>query len=360
MTKKPGDKPQSAAMPPAMRQKRSGPTIRDVARAAGVSISTVSKALNNAGSLKAETRQRVAAVAKKMGFRPNDLAQALHRGQSWTVGLISNDSFGRFTLPIMEGLEGCLAEHKIAVFMGNATDDPELERQHLEQLMGKRVDGLVVTARRSDRRSNIDLGAIDLPIIYVFAQADSPEAFTLLPDDEGGAKMATAHLAALGRKNIAHITGPEHFEAVRLRRAGYRAALDDAKLPAIDAFCLPGVWSEKWGRDAVEKLFDGDGPKPDALFCGNDQIARGAADALRERDILVPDQVAIVGFDNWDVMTDAARPPLTSIDMNLRQLGREAGERLVEMIAGKTFSGVHRLPCRLVERVSCGASQQQE
>ena len=125
-------------------------------------------------------------------------------------------------------------------------------------------------------------------------------------------------------------------------------------MPAIDGFYLSGVWSEAWGRDAVDRLFDGRLPPPDALFCGNDQIARGAADALRERGIAVPADVAIVGFDNWDVMALAARPPLTSIDMNLKALGREAGDRLIDMIAGKRVSGVQRRPCSLVVRESSG------
>ena len=115
---------------------------------------------------------------------------------------------------------------------------------------------------------------------------------------------------------------------------------------------LSGIWSETWGRDAVAQLFDGKGKRPDALFCGNDQIARGAADALRERGLSVPADVAIVGFDNWEVMTLAARPPLTSIDMNLTALGREAGESLIEMIGGKRLTGVRRRPCSLVVRQS--------
>ena len=136
---------------------RFGLTIRDVARLAGVSIGTASKALNNNGSLRQETRDRVIAAARELGFRPNDLAQSLHRGQSLTVGLISTDSFGRFTMPIMEGLEECLTDRRMAVFMCNATDDPEREAPHVESLLGKRVDGIVVTARRADRRPKLQV-----------------------------------------------------------------------------------------------------------------------------------------------------------------------------------------------------------
>src|SRR5687768_1100735 len=205
------------------RRGRGAPPIRDVARLAAVSIGTASKALNANGRLRQETRDKVIQVAREIGYRPNDLAQSLHRAKSMTVGIISNDSFGRFTLPIVEALEEQLADRGIAIFMCNATDDPERERQHLDQLLGKRIDGLVVTARRSDKRAPIGPFAHGLPVVYVFSQADDANALSLVPDDEGGARLAVDHLIGLGRRRIAHITGPERFEAVRLRRRGYLA-----------------------------------------------------------------------------------------------------------------------------------------
>ena len=138
---------------------RANPTIHDVARASKVSIGTVSKALNNNGSLRQETRERIASAAEAIGYRPNDLAQSLHRARSMTVGILSNDSFGRFAFPIVEALERRLFDDGIAVFMCNATDDPMRERRHIDQLLGKRVDGLVVTARRADRRAAIEPAA---------------------------------------------------------------------------------------------------------------------------------------------------------------------------------------------------------
>ena len=272
-----------------------------------------------------------------------------------TVGILSTDSFGRFTFPIVEALERRLFDQGIAVFMCNATDDPLRERRHIDQLLRKRVDGLVVTARRADRRAPIDC-ARGLPVIYVFSQVENPDALCLLPDDEGGAKLAVNHLVALGRRRIAHITGPETFEAVRLREKGFRAALEEAGLSARTSDCRPGRWAESWGREAVKILFSRRRAAPDALFCGNDQIARGAVEALSEMGVAVPEDVAVVGFDNWNVMTEATRPPLTSVDMNLGALGSEAGAALLEMISGRAVAGARRLPCSLVIRDSCGAS----
>ena len=334
------------------RAGRRGLTIHDVARAAEVSIGTASKALNGTGHLRQETRDKVLASARQLGYRPNDLAQSLHRARSMTVGLITNDSFGRFSFPIVEALEQKLADLGIAVFMCNATDDPEREKQHLEQLMRKRIDGLVVTARRADKRPALGSFAPGLPIVYVYSQADDENAYCLIPDDEGGARLAVDHLLSLGRKRIAHIAGPERFDAVRLRRSGYMKSLSAAGLAYDSLLYLNGPWSEAWGRDAIAKLFDGKGPKPDALFCDNDQLARGACEALRDRGIDIPKDVAIVGFDNWEVMTLASRPQLSSVDMNLSTLGRAAGEALISIMAGEELHGVRRLPCSLIIRQS--------
>ena len=325
------------------------PTIRDVARAAGVSIGTVSKALNKTGAIAPATRERVAAVAQALNFRPNALAQSLHSGLSGSIGLISNDSFGRFTMPIMEGLEAVLAPEGIGVFMCNATDDPAREQAHLDQLLAKQIDGIVVTSRRSDHRPSVRLSGLGVPVIYVFSHSDDEQALTLLPDDEGGAALAVAHLIAGGRRRIAHVAGPAHFEAVLLRQAGYAATLAGAGLEPLPV--LHGRWSEAWGRAAAAQLLHGDS-RPDAIFCGNDQIARGVADALREAGVSVPDDIALVGFDNWNVMAEASRPPLSSIDMRLTALGAEAGRRMLAMIGGQAQQGLERLPCDLVVRDS--------
>jgi len=337
------------------RQAPAQTTIHDVARLAGVSIGTVSKALNRGGKLTDETRARVQAAAKQLAFRPNAMAQSLHRGKSLSIGLISRDNFGRFAMPIMEGLEECMADQSIAVFMCNATDDPAREAHHVDSLLGKRVDGIVVTARRSDRRPKLELAANGPVVLYVYSQTDDPDTLCLVPDDEGGAFMATNHLIGLGRRRIAHVTGPEAFEAVRLRRNGYRKALRKAAMPVDDTLCLTGQWSEAWARAAVESLFQQSLKPPDAIFCGSDQIARGVADALRERGQRVPRDVALVGFDNWQILAEATRPALTTIDMNLKELGRQAGLRLIELIGGAHLRGLHRLPCSLVVRDSCGA-----
>ena len=328
-------------------------TIRDVARESGVSVSTVSKALNGNGQLRPETRTQVRSIAERLGFRPNDIAQSLLRKRTFTVGLISTDSYGRFSIPVLEGIESALEPEQISVFLCNA-DEPLRERRHVESLLAKRVDGIIVTGRRTDLRRPVDLGGASVPVVYAFAQVASRGALCLLPDDRGGARLATEHLIACGRRRIAHVTGPNTFEAVRERRGGFRAALSSAGLGCPANRVLVGSWSEAFGREAARRLI-GLRPPLDAIFCGSDQIARGLIDGLREEGVSVPDDVAVVGFDNWDVIAAATRPPITTVDMNLRQLGQQAGARLLAMVDGPQESGIERLPCSLVVRQSCGA-----
>jgi LacI family transcriptional regulator len=328
-------------------------TIRDVARESGVSVSTVSKALNGNGQLRPETRRQVRSIAERLGFRPNDIAQSLLRKRTFTVGLISTDSYGRFSIPVLEGIESALEPEQISVFLCNA-DEPQRERRHIESLLAKRVDGIIVTGRRTDLRQPVDLGGASVPVVYAFAQVASRGALCLLPDDRGGARLATEHLISCRRRHIAHVTGPNEFEAVRERREGFHAALSAAGLRCPTNRVLVGSWSEAWGREAARRLI-GLRPAPDAIFCGSDQIARGLIDGLREQGVSVPGDVAVAGFDNWDVIAAATRPPITTVDMNLRTLGQQAGARLLAMVDGPQESGIERLPCSLVVRQSCGA-----
>jgi LacI family transcriptional regulator len=155
------------------------------------------------------------------------------------------------------------------------------------------------------------------------------------------------------RRHIAHITGPESFQVVSDRAGAYGEVLSEAGLDVPADWLLRGEWSELWGHAAIDRLWSAPGPKPDGIFCGNDQIARGVIDALRERGVGVPGDVSVVGFDNWEIVAAQTRPPLTTVDMNLRELGRQAGLQLMRQINGEAFEpGLTRLPCGLIVRQS--------
>jgi LacI family transcriptional regulator len=328
-------------------------TLRDVAARAGVSTATASKALNDVGRMTEDTRQRIRQVAAAMGFRPNALAQSLIRKRSFTVGLLTNDTYGRFSLPVMAGISEALVDAGVSVFLCHVEDDPRLGQLHVQAMLDKQVDGIIATGKRVDRRLPVDLESLGVPVVYAFTRP-TPDAAAFVSDDADGAAQAIRHLIGLGRRRIVHVTGPAGFEVVQVRANAARQALKQAGLEAFAP--LIGTWSEAWGHGAVARLFGASGRRPDAIFCGNDQIARGVIDALRERGIGVPSDVAVVGFDNWEIMATATRPPLTTIDMNLTALGHEAGETLLALVEGKPVApGLRKRPCRLVVRESCGA-----
>jgi LacI family transcriptional regulator len=324
-------------------------TIRDVATLAGVSVGTASKALNGRGSLRADTVARVRQAAERLDFRPNPAARSLHSARSYTVGMITTDTIGRFSIPMLIGAEDTLGAGEMSVLLCDARDDPIREQQHLRVLLGRRVDGIIVTGRRAGTRTPIAIGPT-VPVVYAFLASTDPADCSVVPDEAGGARLAVDHLRTAGRSQIAHITGPEHHYSARVRAEAVRARLAESG----DALAVPplfGEWSEAWGRQAAGLLL-ARGLVTDALICGNDQIARGAADALREAGRRVPHDVALTGFDNWDVIALANRPPLTSIDLDLEGLGRVAAELLLRAIDGDPSPGVHLTPPKLVIRAS--------
>ncbi len=317
-----------------------------MAEAAGVSISTASKALNDTGRIGGETRERVKRIAAEIGFRPNALARGLLSKRSFTIGLLTNDTYGRFTLPVMAGISEALVDRGVSVFLCAIEDDPALGQIHVDAMLDKQVDGIIATGKRVDRSLPVDLSGLRVPVVYAFAEGP-PNSVTLRSDDAQGARLAVERLMESGRKRIAHVTGPVSFFSVRERADAYRELAGDA-MPV-----LYGAWSESWGHAAVADIWERDGEKPDAIFCGNDQIARGVIDALRERGIRVPNDVAVIGFDNWEIMAEQTRPPLTSVDMGLKAIGREAGLTVLAMAEGQEVGrGVRKLPCHLVVRES--------
>lgn len=326
-------------------------TIYDVAAAARVSTATASKALNDTGRMSAETRDRIRRVALELGFRPNSLARSLTSKRSFTVGLLTDDTYGRFTLPVMAGISEGLIDHGVSVFLCTVEDNPDLAKVHVDAMLDKQVDGIIATGKRIDKPLPVDLSHLSVPVVYALTEG-RPGAVTLVPDDRQGALQAVEHLIARGRKRIAHITGPGSFRVVQERAGAYSDALSAAGLAVNRAGVMRGSWSERWGHEAVATLWSG-ADRPDGIFCGNDQIARGVIDALRERGVDVPRDVSVVGFDNWEIVAEQTRPPLTTVDMNLKELGRQAGLALVRLVNGEAVEkGLWKLPCSLVVRGS--------
>ena len=327
-----------------MPSPRSVPRITDVAALAGVSTSTASKALNDTGQLREETRQRVRRAAEQLAFTPDNRGRALSTGRSYTVGLMTTDSSGRFSIPIMLGAEDALSAGEMALVLCDTRDDPLREQHYLRSLVSRRVDGIIVTGRRTEPREPIDA---PIPVVYAFSASTDPRDTSVIVDDHGGAASTVRHVLSLGRRRIAHVTGPASHRSAISRAA----ATVEAAAGALVGEPMHGEWSERWGRHAVDVLLRSE-TEVNAITCGSDQIARGVCDRLRELGRSVPDDIAVTGYDNWSVMALASRPPLTTVDLALEELGRRTAQLLLDAIAGAGHPGLLEMPTRLITRES--------
>ncbi len=325
-------------------------TLSDVARRAGVSIATASKAVNGRSDVAATTRTRVLAAAEELSFTPNAMARGLLAGRTGTVGLLTGDLEGRFVIPILMGAEDAFGAGQVNVFLCDARGDAIREQHQLKALLSRRVDGIIVVGRQTDPRPSLGQD-VPVPVVYAYAPSDDPRDVSLTPDNVAGGRMAIEHLISCGRTRIAHISGDPAYAAAQDRLAGARAALAGAGLGLVGDPMF-SAWSEHWGRDAAALLLQRH-PEIDAIFCGSDQIARGVLDTARDLGRDVPDDLAVMGYDNWSALAENSRPELTSIDANLQQLGRRAAQCVFDAIDGETTGvGTHHLPVRLVIRGS--------
>ena len=329
-------------------------TLEDVARLAGVSIATASKALNGRAHVSATTRTVVQEAAERLSYSPNALAQGLRAVRTGIVGLLTSDLEGRLSIPILMGAEDAFGAGRTSVLLCDARGDSIREAHHLQTLLSRRVDGLIVLGARPDPRPSIGRD-LPVPVVYAYAPSADPNDLSLVSDNVAGGRLAIKHLTEIGCRSIAHITGDPAYGAAQDRATGALAELAEQGLELAGDRVYFGSWSEAWGRSATRMLLS-KAREVDAVFAGSDQIARGVLDTLHEAGLDVPGDVAVMGFDNWGIFATSARPPLSSIDMNLETLGRIAAERLSAALGGDIGAGVEALPCRLVPRESTTAA----
>src|SRR5690606_40778957 len=225
------------------------PILADVARLAGVSIATASKALNGREQVREETRQKVILAAEQLSFRPNVLARQLQQGRSGAVGLVPHDLEGRFSIPILLGAEDEAGTGEVSVLLCDARGDKLRERYHVQALLGRRVDGLIVVGARPDVRSS--LGRLPVPVVYAYAPSDDPEDMSEICDNVEAGRLVAEHLLARGRRRIAIVSGDESYGAARERVQGATEALAAAGLEPVGGRAVYGSWDEAWGRTAV-------------------------------------------------------------------------------------------------------------
>ena len=331
------------------------PTIRDVASHAGVSVATVSRVINNSPhKVHRATRQRVLRTVSRLGYHPNVVAQGLRRGTSRSIALIVPDISNPFFPAIARGVEDVARRHGYALVLGNTDDDAERERAYLDILRKRWVDGVLFASAGGDDRPLRALRAGGVPALLIARDVADVAIDTVVVDSFAGVRQATSHLLRLGHRRIAYIGGPDSLSVARERLRGYRQALRDFNVRPDPSLIVAGDFRVDGGCAAVRRLLARRRAFT-AVVAANDLTAIGAMEVLRAAGRRIPDDVAVVGFDDipFAAFVD---PPLTTVAQPTYRLGALAMERLLALMNGEAVTTRRIvLAPQLVVRRSCGA-----
>jgi len=333
-------------------------TVHDVARRAGVSTSTVSHVVNRTRFVSDELRARVEAAMRELDFTPNAAARMLTLKRSHTIGLIVSDIRNPFFASVARGVEDVAQEQGYTLVLCNSDETAWRERACLNALETRAVDGVLLASAGVADEHLSRLVQAGYPIVLV--DRDLPElgAPAVLLDNEGAAYSAVWHLITRGHRRIAMLSGRAAISTTTERVAGYRRALREAGVDMDDRLIVSGESTSEGGVIAANAVLDLDIP-PSAIFSGNNLMSIGALQAIGNRGLLVPEDVALVGFDDFPFpWSDAFRPHLTTVAQPTYELGRRAAELLVQRLQGLSApTSAERvvLDGKLVVRESSGA-----
>ena len=327
----------------------SRPTIRDVARQAGVSHQTVSRVINGHTGVLPETRTLVETTIKKMGYRPSAIARSMANGQTHTLACISPNLTDYTFASIIEGAEQ-EARSRGYFLLSTSAGDVQSFKELIEKLVGQaRVDGLLVINPYADNRH--EFVPADFPLVFVGAHARQHSICSVSLDDEKTAYNATRYLLSLGHKKIALVTGPMEEDCSRDRTNGYFRALQEAEIEVDKKLIIEGDWTATSGQQALLSLVEA-GRLPTAVFAQNDRMALGVLRAGRDRGINIPEKLAVIGVDDMP-LSSYFDPPLTTMKQDMPRIGQEATRLLLQVI-DKTLVECRqvKLPSQLVVRQS--------
>ncbi len=331
--------------------------MKDIAKDLGVSVVTVSKVLRNHSDISPATRMRVRKRMEELNYRPNLAARALVTGRTSIIGLIVPDLVHPFFGQVARGLSRVLRKKGYSLVISSSEEDPELERQEIEQLLARRVDALIIASAQGGIESFRLIEEQKTPYILIDRSFAGLKANFVGVDDEAVGRIATEHLIAAGCKRIAHIGGPAVSTAIgRLR--GFQNALKAADREAPASYIIHrergDEASDVSGYDAMKQLLS-QRPLPDGVFCYNDPTALGAMRAILEAGLMIPQDIAVVGCGNVRY-ADFLRVPLSSVDQDSEAIGDRAGKLALSLVEAK---GTVRpktvlLEPKLVQRQSSG------
>jgi LacI family transcriptional regulator len=327
--------------------------MKRIAAELGVSVTTVSKVLNERTDIGPATRARVLAKVEELGYRPNAVARSLSLRRTHTLGVIIPDLMHSFFVEIVAGLEAVASARSYGVLLCSSAENPRKERAEIEMLRARRVDGIVLAAAYDGNTDLLEQLTEFGTALVMIDRDDHPRlrCHRVLTDDELVGHMATSHLIARGRRAIAHIAGPPIVHA-RRRETGYRKAMREHRIAVGPGWVVPGGFMEADGYRGMQKLLSLSA-RPDAVFAANDPAAIGAMKAAWEAGLRVPDDIAVIGAGDI-AHGDLLRVPLTTVSWSKEELGRRAAELILDQIGPHPEGPFRRIvvPPTLVVRES--------
>lgn len=336
-------------------------TMKRIAAELGVSVTTVSKVLNEQPDIGPATRARVLAKVEQLGYRPNAVARSLTLRRTHTLGVVIPDLMHSFFVEIVAGIESVMSARGYGLLLCSSGEDPRKERSELEMLRARRVDGIVLASAHASGNTDLlkQLTAVGVALVMIDRDDHARvRCHRVITDDEEVGRLATGHLAAQGRRAIAHIGGPPIVHA-RRREAGYLTALREHRLKSRPEWIVRSGFMEADGYSAMQALLSLRSGV-DAVFAANDPAAIGAMKAIWHAGLRVPDDIAVVGAGDI-AHGDLLRVPLTTVSWSKEEQGRRAADLLLHQIGighdsnGGPFQRVV-IPPVLVVRASCGGN----
>lgn len=343
----------STPVPATPRQPLRQPSIKDIARLARVSHPTVSRALQGSPLVSAKTAEKIRRIAREEGYRPSAVARGLVTRRTRTIGLAVTAISDPFTSEVATGIEQTASDHGYRVFLADTNADPEREKKVVQALAEQRVDGIIVTSSRVGVLHMATLAEMQVPIVLVNDQHDDQAGVavhSVLIMNEDGTRSLTNHLIKLGHRRIAYIGDQFGYQSDVERQAGYRSALEEARIKVREELVTHGDGKAEAAVRVMNGLLALSQP-PTAVVCYNDMTALGAMRAIRMHGLSIPEDISVVGFDDL-FLAAYTEPPLTTMRQPMRQMGQQAMESLLKLMNNEPTAPQIRIKAEMIVRNS--------
>ncbi|MEM6430191.1 MAG: LacI family DNA-binding transcriptional regulator [Deinococcota bacterium] len=325
-------------------------TIREVSRLAGVSISTVSRVLNNTVPVAEDTKARVMSAVSQLGYTPNTFARGLVTNRSGGIGVVVNEISSPFYSGIIKGIEQVVEASGMHLVVSSAHIDGSVEHNAVSFLKERRCDALILHLESTSDEQLLTWSQADAPMVIVGRHIPELAEACVYLDNELGGYLATKHLLEQGHRHIAHISGPLTMKDGRDRLAGYQRALQEAELACDERWIVNSDFIESGGQQAMQQLLARNLPLT-AVFAANDQMAAGALKTLREHNLDIPQDVSLVGYDDV-LIARYLYPSLSTIHQPLMEMGNAAATIALALLQGQETEVQHKFNPKLVKRQS--------